>query len=1112
MAKIDSNFPHDIFKFLHRPLREIDKAQGKEFLERLLLGPQSIFENAQAKIDTLIELIDPAKTRADLLQFLKDHVGFTVELNNITNGLATNDLRKLISLAVALWNQKGTEQGYENIVRLFTGKSIRIFNYFDFRLIVGEKAFGEEQLGEDAWLISLPGFDATSDASNNVVDLLTFESNFKDRSNTRNDGTVHGVSSFFNTPASGFPALSDKYLNLNEGVVTQPNSVAYDFSADFTIELFIRTSISQAGKFLFFKKDGAGKGIEIVFDSTANQVSFDLDDGAINISGSITPAANLDDGTVRHIALVIDRANGARLYINGTESTGLIALGALSDLTNSAQIIVGGDGVVSNNYLGDLDNFRISLNDVYDVTTGTLTPPLSGFIEFREEELDEFFSDIRIPVEDPANFDKILMLRILNLMRPSSERLRAIFITIFDEFVLGGGKFETLQGTKTINSEFEMVLDPDTIVQTDIFEDTEFQDIVLQIKATLEDDGSIPIIAGYQNERSLIFDGSNDNVTIPNVSAQNPTTNITVAAWVQGPPQDNAIMAHYNTTGDKRKWLLGSGLGINTDKLRVFISKDGSTSITSIKQYFSSTVVLDNTWHHVAFTFSNNTLKLYVDGVLETPIIAFDAVVNTLFSSTVDPILIGDNFNNQFAHIGNIDNAAIFDITLSDSEIAEIFNLGKPANLLLHSKVANLVGGWRLGDDPGDIFPTIIDITGNSNGTMTNMTASDIVVDALPAVPTGVYENEFSVFFDGVNDFANVSPDASLGSGITKKLTVSCWIKGLPHPSATAQIIGQFDSVPDPKWLMASGVLSDKLTVSLSNLGTINTKTYISSSVILDDIWHHIAFVYDGDLANTNQLELYIDGVKDTGVVKSIDNDTPILFNSPTVVQLAKLTPIGPTFHSFFMDNPSVWNVAFTSIEITEIYNGGVPFDLNLHSKSANGVSWWKMDGDTHPIILDQFGSNNLTMFNMSQANFSVNALPAAAPVPSPGGGKGSFLFFLQDINNFYEFRANVATKKLSLHKTVAGVSSQIGSDIDVDIVEDVSYIFTITTDFNAGGPDTLLQTFFDSNRVHQVVDVTFEKGKFGMKTDGSTTMKVDEVEMFQRPLDVRLIEPGFDL
>jgi len=483
MSKIDPNFPHDIFKFLHKPLRDIDRTEGNTFLERFLLGMQKNFEDTQANIKKLIEIIDPSKTRADLLQFLKDHVGFTVELNNITQGLSENDLRKLIQLAVALWKQKGTEQGYENIVRLFTGKSVRIFNFFDFRMIIGEKAFGEEQLGEDAWFISVTGVEASSDPSNNVVDLLTFEGNAKDRSLTGNNGTLHGSLNFFSTPATGFPVGSDKYIELSGGVVRQPNSVTYDLSADITIEMFIRTSVVKAGMFLFNKKDGAGKGIKITLDTTTNTLAFDLDDGSINVSGSITPTFTLNDNILRHIALVIDRSNGVRLYANGTESTALIALGALGDLTNVGQIVVGGEGVITNNYVGVIDNFRLALNDVYNVNIATLTTPLSGFIEFIVEQLDEFFSDIRVVVEDEANFDKILMLRILNLMRPSSERLRVIFIRFFDDFVSGTGRFESLVGTIQVTTQNQMQINPGSIAATDVLNDDEFTDIVLQVKA-----------------------------------------------------------------------------------------------------------------------------------------------------------------------------------------------------------------------------------------------------------------------------------------------------------------------------------------------------------------------------------------------------------------------------------------------------------------------------------------------------------------------------------------------------------------------------------------------------------------------------------------------------
>lgn len=481
MAKIDPTFPHDLYSFLHRPLRVIDQSQGDSFLERLLLGAQHIFEDTERLILALPDLIDPAKTRADLLGYLKDHVGFTKELDNITQDLSENDLRKLISLAVALWKQKGTEPGYENIVRLFTGKAVRIFNWFDFRLIIGEKAFGEEQLGEDSWLISVPGVEAAGDQLNDVVDLLTFESDAKDRSLSRNHGTVSGAVSFFNTPANGFPQGSRKYARFQGGHVVQPHSVVYDLSGDFTLEMFIRTTTLQAGRALFYKRDGTGRGAELRIDTAANTLSFVLDDSVVAVTGTLTPSQTLADGTLWHVALVVDRAVGARLYVDGSESTPIVPLGTLSDVSTASPLLIAGDAAPGGNFEGDIDNFRLALNAVYPVTNAVLTPPLSGFIEYREEMLDEYFTDVRIV--DEGGLNKTLMLRILNLMRPASERLNVIFIRFFDDFSAGSGRFVTLLGTSRINTEVQLELDPNSMVATDVLNDDEFKDIVLQVKA-----------------------------------------------------------------------------------------------------------------------------------------------------------------------------------------------------------------------------------------------------------------------------------------------------------------------------------------------------------------------------------------------------------------------------------------------------------------------------------------------------------------------------------------------------------------------------------------------------------------------------------------------------
>lgn len=483
MAKINPAFQHDIYKFLHLPIRVADRNDGNLFVERFLMGAQADFEAMQARINTLSTLTNPAKVRADLLQYLKDHVGFTKELNNITNNLSENDLRKLISLAVALWKQKGTERGYANIVRLFTGATARIFNWFDFRMIVGEKAFGEEQLGEDSWFISVPGVEGSEDPVNTVVSLLTMEQNSLDRSLTRNHGVQHGPVMFFQTPGSGFPQKSNFYAKfLGTGVIVQPHTAAYDLSGSFGAEAYIRTTIAQAGRYLVNKRDASGKGFALILDTIANSIEVILHDGTNTVTHTFVPVADLDDGTPRHVAMVVDRVLGfARIWVGGTEASPQIALGALGDVSNVGDMVIGGEKPLDNPYEGDMDNFRLSLNAVYPASAATIVPPVVGFIEFIEEQLDEYFSDVRIV--DNGSLNKTLILRILNLMRPTSERLNVIFIDFFDDFVNGVGLFESIQGSISLNVDKMMELAPNTIARTSVLNDNLWKDIALQVKA-----------------------------------------------------------------------------------------------------------------------------------------------------------------------------------------------------------------------------------------------------------------------------------------------------------------------------------------------------------------------------------------------------------------------------------------------------------------------------------------------------------------------------------------------------------------------------------------------------------------------------------------------------
>lgn len=509
MSKINPNFAHDAFLFLHKPIRELDKKEGNDFLDRFLRGPQQIFEDTQENIDLIRTLNNPAKIRADLLQYLKDHVGLTKELANITNDLSENDLRKLISLAVPLWRQKGLEVGYKNIIRIFTGKGSRVFNWFDFRWIIGEKAFGSELQGEDPFLIAVPGVEGFTPLGN-VCLLLNFEGGTKDGSLNQNDAVDHAALNFFQP---GAVSGSQSYANFDGGqtflplnpvplpgdIITVPYHSAYDFSGDLTIETFVRSTYSQDA--VLFSQSNGTKEISIRFRSVTNEIVYVLNDGATTVTETLTAVLNLDDGVWHHIALLINRDEGkARLYLDGTETTAGALLLGLGDLTMpGTPMFIGGSDFGTELYRGDMDSFRISLSDQYNLTNAFIPVPGLPFFEYQEEQLDEFKTDIR--VVDDGNLNKILIRRIINLMRPASERIRVIYVTQFEDFRFGKGDFVSIAPGSSLANE-SLILPSGSIEHVDFTGNEDFKDIVLQVRQKFT-------IAGEFGIRFMVQDANN---------------------------------------------------------------------------------------------------------------------------------------------------------------------------------------------------------------------------------------------------------------------------------------------------------------------------------------------------------------------------------------------------------------------------------------------------------------------------------------------------------------------------------------------------------------------------------------------------------------------------
>lgn len=143
-----------IYLFLIEGIRQEDAQNGQLFVKRYLQGPENVWAILQAAIFGLKDLNDITKVADRFLKFIKLLLGWTPNLDHITDSLDADTLRRLLASSAALWKTRGTEDSLASVVSLVTGARSRIWSWFDYRWIIDETGLGHEADGHDPWLIS----------------------------------------------------------------------------------------------------------------------------------------------------------------------------------------------------------------------------------------------------------------------------------------------------------------------------------------------------------------------------------------------------------------------------------------------------------------------------------------------------------------------------------------------------------------------------------------------------------------------------------------------------------------------------------------------------------------------------------------------------------------------------------------------------------------------------------------------------------------------------------------------------------------------------------------------------------------------------------------------
>ena len=199
--------------------------------------------------------------------------------------------------------------------------------------------------------------------------------------------------------------------------------------------------------------------------------------------------------------------------------------------------------------------------------------------------------------------------------------------------------------------------------------------------------GIVPAaVASLDNNYSVSFDGTDDWITMGDVTILDGSNTFAISTWVKldSLPTNRYVIVSKDDAYELFIRWSGSYIYVY---LRL---NNGSVNDTGAITFNA------DTWYHLAAVHNSGGTDIYLDGTAVGTGLGSQVTIN----NTSPALAIGSRvaFGNNYATDGLIDEVAIFDAALDASAISAIWNNGTPTDL---SEESNLVGYWRMNDVQG---------------------------------------------------------------------------------------------------------------------------------------------------------------------------------------------------------------------------------------------------------------------------------------------------------------------------------------------------------------------------------------------------------------------------
>jgi Concanavalin A-like lectin/glucanases superfamily/HYDIN/CFA65/VesB-like, Ig-like domain len=427
------------------------------------------------------------------------------------------------------------------------------------------------------------------------------------------------------------------------------------------------------------------------------------------------------------------------------------------------------------------------------------------------------------------------------------------------------------------------------------------------------------------------FDGGTSYIEVPNSASLNPTSAITVSAWVN--------TQHENHTGrivDKMGQISGPGW-------RMFTwNTPASGFLFSI--YTENYTWQENTalnfstgeWHHVLAVYDGNNSKIYVDGNLKEQLTTTGLIINSDCN-----LFIGCRPDRKYFFDGLIDELRIYDRALTESEVQELYWEG---DFPLKN---GLVAHYPFEGDAKDV-------SGNGN-------------DGTPSGGVNYVEGVKgqTAYFDGIDDYIDLG--SNVGNGIR---CISLWAK--------PQEIFDYTSLITRNSFGESG----EFTLTFINgsvvwgrrVGSIPYWVFSDPGTWTDG-WYHIV----GNISEELGMQLYINGVACPSQSQTSTEPTD---SRSEATSIGRWGDYDGRYFKGSIDEVRIYNRALSEAEIQELYLIGSEPDINVDPVSYDFGEVEVGSPSTMYVNIANNGGNTLTV-NDIYFLYSISGEPFTAEIPS---------------------------------------------------------------------------------------------------------------------------------